>query len=189
MNLHINKNFVVPRFFYLIMKVQIFHSSTLRNLETLEEVEGFCIPEDPFFNNTDTDPEETPFDCFFYSYNLSSTSISYISNITSDYIDNITDNIHIYSEDELDPNKNSERDNNSTINNSATYLGQKYFGKKKKSKMSAGLIVGIIAIASSIIIIIIIILIVYNKRKQSMLKNRLRNTYDSSYTFKNFTLK
>lgn len=173
--LPINKNFVVPRFFYLLFHAYVFHSSTLRNLETAEEAESYCINEDPYFNNTNTDSEEIPFSCFLYSDNVS--SISYIGNITSDYIGNIPENLRIYPEDYVNPGNNSG-ENNSTNNNTKN-IGKKFFWKENKSK-TTGLIIGII-FAFLLVVILVIIVALYNKKRAKLISQK--NATDSTYEY------
>ena len=146
------RTFVIPRFFYLILRIRIVrHSiSTLRKLQNEEEKETYCVPEED--NLSESTSEESPFNCFLYDDNVS--DIASLGNITSDYAGNLTDSLSI------------DEDNGEigTSSNSGNNNGRKYFRESSGRKLSAGAIVGIV-IGSVAVVALILGLTLYLKGK------------------------
>ena len=156
------RTFIIPRFFYLVLRVRIVRRSITvsRNLQNEEEQDSYCIPEDD--NLSETNTEENPFNCFLYNDNIS--DIEALHGLTSDYADNLTDNITIYENNDTSQVSDSTDDGNKTTHNSG--YGRKYFRDNSGRKLSAGAIVGIV-IGSIAVVAIVLGLLMYLKGKAS----------------------
>lgn len=164
------RTFVIPRFFYLILRIRIVrHSiSTLRKLQNEEEKETYCIPEED--NLSESTSEESPFNCFLYDDNVS--DIASLGNITSDYAGNLTDSLSI----------DEDNGENGTSSNSGNNNGRKYFRESSGRKLSAGAIVGIV-IGSVAVVALILGLTLYLKGKTASAAPIQGNLSDTQKNF------
>ncbi len=158
MNAYIKKTFVIPRFFYLTLKVKKYKKSSaylgsLRNLQEGEDSDVFCVLNEE--NNQTQNEEESPLGCFLYDDNV--TDIAYLGNFSSDYI-NLTENNNSFSfSDEFDNNQfnNSSADGTDEATNSETTeivndsnktnsRNNLFFINKKSGGLKSGVIVAIV---------------------------------------------
>ena len=167
-------NFVIPRFFYLVLRVRIVRYSfgTFRQLQNEEEKDTYCVPEED--NLSESDTEESPFNCFLFDDNVS--DIASLRDITSDYVGNLTNDLSINGEGEGNETQYTD------IETGNEGGGNRYFRESSGRNLSAGAIVGII-LGCIAVVAIVLGLIIYLKGKTASAAPFQGNVSESQRNF------
>ena len=167
MRVRILRSFIIPDFFYLMMKVRLIirlrNSRNLRNLDSEEEVPSFCLLED------DKNRDNSTFDCFGYNDNINENTNISIGNITSPYIE-IPNNIFTTNEpgtNGTDPGENTDE--------TRYHLHR----SSKSSGLKGGAIAGIVIACVVVLALIIGLILFLRKRSNKPIPNPNPNSEET----------